>query len=72
MIGETNRLIKKVKCGYCVDAEDYENLAIKIEKFAKDTTELRTEMAERAFEYYKENFNKEKFIKKLLNIFKEK
>lgn len=68
--GETNRIIHEAECGYCVNAEDYNGLAKIIEKFSEDDEETRRRMAENAYEYYVENFDKEKFFETLLNLLK--
>lgn len=64
----TNNIIKKSECGYCVESEDYIGLAKIMDKFALDTTERKKQMANNAYNYYKENFDKEKFISKLMNL----
>lgn len=69
--GETNRIIKEAKCGYCVESEDYNGLAEIIKKFNSDSQKIRKEMALNSFNYYEENFKKEKFIKQLLGLLKE-
>lgn len=38
-----------------------------MEKFANDTQEVRKQMAENSYNYYQQNFNKNKFINKLEN-----
>lgn len=69
--GETNEIIKNAKCGYCTNAEDYSGLADIIKKFSNDSKEERRKMALNSYNYYKENFRKEKFIENLLKIIKE-
>lgn len=54
-----------VHCGYCTNAEDYENLAIKFDKFADDNVQCRNKMAKNSYDYYQKNFNKDTFIKKI-------
>ena len=66
--GAVNNIIKKSECGYCVESEDYIGLANVMNKFAVDNVEDRIKMADRSYNYYKENFAKEKFINRLLNI----
>ena len=70
--GETYRIINEAKCGYCTKAEDYTGLAEIIKKFTIDNREIRKKMAINSYNYYKENFKKEKFMKKLLNILRGK
>lgn len=66
--GAANNIIKKSECGYCVESEDYIGLAKIIDKFATDSKESRYKMADNSYNYYKENFDKEKFISKLLKL----
>ncbi len=66
--GAANNIIKESECGYCVDSEDYIGLADIMDKFALDSAEGKIKMANNSYNYYKENFAKEKFINKLLNI----
>jgi len=66
-----NEIIKNAKCGYCTNAEDYSGLADIIKKFSNDSKEERRKMALNSYNYYKENFRKEKFIENLLKIIKE-
>lgn len=69
--GETNRIIQEAECGYCVNAEDYSGLAEIIKKFSSDNKEIKKEMSIKSYNYYKENFEKEKFIESLINLLKE-
>lgn len=66
--GAVNNIIKDSKSGYCVESEDYIGLAKIMDNFASDTIENKEKMAINAYNYYKENFDKEKFISKLLNL----
>lgn len=66
--GETKNVIQEAKCGYCVEAEEYERLATKMEEFAKDGLNIRKKMAENSYNCYQRNFNKDNFIKKIKNI----
>lgn len=63
--GDANEVIKKSKCGYCCDAEDEDGFIQQIENFinCKDKEQL----AKNSYNYYKENFTKENYIKTLNN-----
>lgn len=69
--GETYKIINDAKCGYCVEAEEYNKLAIIMRKFANDTLEKRKEMSENSYSYYQNNFNKENVINKIEKELKE-
>lgn len=66
--GAANDIIKKSECGYCVESEDYKELAKMMDRFATDSIENKDKMANNAYNYYKENFDKVKFISKLLKL----
>jgi len=63
--GDANEIIKKSKCGFCCKAEDEEAFVEQIKKFieCKDKKKL----ADNSYNYYKENFTKENYIKTLNN-----
>ena len=42
-----------------------------MEKFANDSIEVRKQMAENSYNYYQQNFNKNKFLKNVMNILEE-
>ncbi|MGE4589160.1 MAG: glycosyltransferase family 4 protein [Acidaminococcaceae bacterium] len=68
--GETQKVIEEAKCGFICKAEDYQALAKLILKFCdSDETIL---MGSNANKYYRENFDKNKFIdlleKELMNL----
>lgn len=63
--GETNVIINNAKCGICCDAENYTELAQNIMEFIK--SENKIEMGINSLSFYKNNYNKEKFIKTLEN-----
>lgn len=66
--GEINRVIEEAKCGYCVPAEDYKELANKILEFSKKDKKEKEKMRENSHRYYLENFEKNIFIKNLTKI----
>lgn len=68
--GAANSIIKNSKCGYCVESEDYLGLSKIMNKFTANSVENRKIMADNAYNYYEENFNKEKFINGLINLLK--
>lgn len=64
--GETPEIIAEANCGICVRAEDSEALANGIKEFIKTDIE---QAGKNAYEYYENNFKKEKFIEKLIKEF---
>lgn len=70
--GETKMIIEEAQCGYCVEAENEEELADAILKFYKLPIKQKEQMAENARNYYENNFDKEIFMKNLLKILKNK
>ena len=69
--GETSNIINESKCGYCVNPEDYKELAKIMKKFRNNTSQERDNMAKNSFMYYKENFDKEKILNKIEKELKE-
>ena len=63
--GETKIVIKEAKCGYCGPADDYKTLVSNVKKFIRLAN--KKELGVNSYNYYKENYSKEKFITKLLN-----
>lgn len=64
--GETMTIIKEAKCGLCGAAEDVSKLVENIKMFISNETD-RVEMANNSFDYYKENFDRNKFMDAILN-----
>lgn len=58
--GEASRVIKEADCGMCCDAENYKELANLIEQFC--LSDHKEKMAQNSYDYYIENYNKEKFM----------
>lgn len=69
--GETQNVIEEAMCGFCVPAEDYKGLAKKIKEFSILNNLEKEKMGKNAFEFYKNNFKKDIFFRKLIKIFKE-
>lgn len=68
--GETKMIIEEARCGYVVNAEKPKELAEAILKFYSLTKEEIAEMEKNSSNYYKNNFEKEIVIEKLLNKLK--
>lgn len=64
--GETMAIIKEAKCGFCGEAEDVRKLVRNIKMFISNETD-RVEMANNSFDYYKKNFDRNKFMNAILN-----
>lgn len=62
--GETAEIIKDAKCGFCSEADNSELLADNIKKFI--SCKNKKEFGDNAYKYYKENFDKSKFIDELI------
>ena len=63
--GETKNIIEEAGCGLCTEAENGEFLAESLKQFVELNKEDRAKMGENSLKYYKENFEKNMFIKKL-------
>lgn len=63
--GEVKEVINDARCGLCCDALDYENFAKIILEASK--SKKINEWSKNSYEYYKNNFDKDKCIKKLEN-----
>lgn len=68
--GEAARVIREAECGMCAPAEDPETLAELIRRMAAQP-ELRKQCGENARQYYREHFQKEKFISDLAAVLRE-
>lgn len=62
--GEAKKVIEQFKCGYCVPACDYEELAVACRKFAEDRSEHNV-MGKNARAAYEQEYSKDKFIDSL-------
>lgn len=70
--GETQIIINEAKCGYCVEAENAQQLTDAIIKFNNLPREEKDILSNNAIKYYNKNFSKKIFIDKLLNILNKK
>lgn len=61
--GETKQIIQEAQCGLCCDAENAEALANIILQFCSNGE--MEEMARNSYEYYCENYSKERFLSSL-------
>jgi glycosyltransferase involved in cell wall biosynthesis len=63
--GETKDVIDEAKCGFCGKADDADELAQNVRNFIefKDKDELERN----SYKYYLDNFEKEKFVNKLVS-----
>lgn len=68
--GETDIIIKEADCGFCVEAENVNELSNAILKFYELSKEKKKEMAKNARKYYENNFEEQLFINKLTTILK--
>lgn len=64
--GQTQKIINVSESGYCCGAEDFIALANIIIRFKKSDREHKVRMAQNSYDYYLNNFNKEKFFYKLV------
>ncbi len=68
--GETRLVIEEADCGYCCKAEDYIALAELIKGFALNI-EKHAALGDNARKYYKEHFDKQIFMNKLIEFLKD-
>lgn len=69
--GEAAEVIEKSKCGLVSPAEDIQKLADNLNKFCSMNSEIRKQLGNNGFEYYKVNFTKEIFINNLIKDMEE-
>ena len=67
--GATSTVIQEACCGFYSAAEDYDNLAQAVRRFCELSQEERTELGRNSERFYKDNFTKEIFFKKLESSF---
>ncbi|MFV0939615.1 glycosyltransferase family 4 protein [Bacillus thuringiensis] len=65
--GETQIVINEAKCGLCVSAENYEELANNVRKFAEER-EKHSLYGQNARDYYDRNFSKQIYMERLNNL----
>lgn len=58
--GEAKQVIQEAQCGFCCDAENYKELARLIVSFCESNQ--KEQMAKNSYDYYCNNFSKEKFM----------
>lgn len=68
--GETKEVLQEAQCGFCCNAGDYKGFINAINKFINQTEEERTILEENSYNYYQNNFIKNKFIDKLIDELK--
>lgn len=71
MNGEGAKIVNKAQCGFSSPAEDAKKLAENVEKLYLLSPEQRKELGENGVKYFKENFEREKLIDRLLEIISE-
>ena len=67
--GEIATILQDSKCGFCVSAENYIELAQKVREFCQLSEEKRADLGKKAREFYEDNFDKETFFKKVEELF---
>lgn len=67
--GEVKNVIKEADCGLCCDSLDYKEFAKLIRKAYLSTNEVKAKWSKNAYNYYKENFEKEKCINDIMELF---
>ncbi len=67
--GETREVIEESKCGFCASADDGNGLAEAINRFVRYKN--KATLGENAYRYYLANFEKKKFMKKLIDELKK-
>lgn len=72
MNGEGAKIVTKAKCGFSSSAENAEKLAENVEKLYHLSSEQRKEMGENGVRYFKDNFEREMLLDKLISILEGK
>lgn len=67
--GEVKNIIEEASCGLCCKSLDYKKFAKILEEMAISSKEQIDKWSQNAYNYYKNNFEKEKCIDNLENIF---
>ena len=70
--GEGADVIRKSECGWCVDADDYEDLARKVIEISSMSREELARLGANGHEYYKKNFTKDSCIGRIERIITDK
>lgn len=63
--GETKKIIEEAKCGFCGEADDSSSLVKCIQRFIDYND--KDKLGKNSYKYYENNFEKEKFINKLIS-----
>lgn len=69
--GETQQIIKEANCGFSVSSENHIELANTIKKFDSLNILQKRQLGENGYNYYNNNFKKEKIIKQIVKILEE-
>ena len=67
--GIGKKIIKDSNSGLCSNAEDHINLSQNIIKLSKTSEEERNTLSKNAIKYFRANFEKEKLLDQLIEIF---
>lgn len=67
--GEVKEKIKEANCGLCCKSLDYKKFAEILQKMANSSREQIDKWSENAYNYYKNNFEKEKCIDNIEKVF---
>ncbi|MGX6980145.1 glycosyltransferase family 4 protein [Vagococcus elongatus] len=65
--GDAKTIIEEAQCGLCVSSSDAVSLARAVEKFVYLSKEEKEALGNNSLDYFKEHFNKEKFVKVTLD-----
>lgn len=66
-VGESSRVIREAKCGFCCAAEDHQSLANACLEFAALSTDERRKLGSNALNYYNMHYSRDYFFKTLEN-----
>lgn len=69
--GEIATVIQDARCGFCVLAESYRQLAYKVREFCKLQEEKRIELGKNSRDFYEKNFDKAVFFGKVKGVLDE-
>ena len=69
--GEGKNVIEEADCGLCCDSLDYKEFAKLISKAYSSTNAKKEKWSKNSYNYYKDNFEKEKCIRDLIDLFEK-
>lgn len=69
--GEVKNVIEDANCGLCCDSLDYKKFASLIKEAYYSTKKQKDKWSRNAYNYYKDNFEKDKCINDLIELFKK-